>query len=142
MATITQISRPQSLKLELKSAFGPVYRDVLPTPPREATEDEIPVIDISGVRGDLAARKALARRIRHAAENTGFFYIKNHGISDGIISDALNSSKAFFAQPEEKKELVSKSRGKYFTGYSRKATASVNPSEGCRLKLLADVCAH
>lgn len=129
MATQTE-TIPSVTKLQLRTAYGPVYRDVLPTAPREARADEIPVIDISGIYGDLEDRKALAKQIKHAAENTGFFYIKNHAIPNAATENALNAAKAFFAQPLDKKLLVSKSLGKYFNGFSGNGTALVSPTEG------------
>lgn len=127
--TTTETSTPSFTRLELRTAYGPVYRDVLTTPPREAKASEIPLIDISGIYGDLAARKELALQIKHAAENTGFFYIKNHGISEAIIQEALHQADQFFHQPDEKKEIVSKNKSKYFNGWSAKRTAHASPSE-------------
>lgn len=76
-------------KLELRTAYGPVFRDVLNTPPRDCTAEEIPVIDLVPLYSeDLEDRKALAKAIRAAAVNTGFFYIKNHGIEEEKIANA------------------------------------------------------
>jgi hypothetical protein len=76
-------------KLELRTACGPVFRDVLNTQPRDCTTEEIPIIDLSPLYSSkFEDRKTLAREIRAAAVNTGFFYIKNHGISERIIADA------------------------------------------------------
>jgi hypothetical protein len=76
-------------KLELRTAYGPVFRDVLNTQPRDCTTEEIPIIDLSPLYSSkFEDRKALAKEIRAAAVNTGFFYIKNHGISERIIADA------------------------------------------------------
>jgi isopenicillin N synthase-like dioxygenase len=53
------------------------------TPPRDCAPEEIPVIDLTHLYSDkLEDRKALAKEIRAAAVNTGFFYIKNHGIEE------------------------------------------------------------
>lgn len=133
MATITEeaAEQPSFVKLELRTAYGPVYRNVSTQPPREGQANEIPLIDISGIYGDLDARKKLAQEIKAAAENTGFFYIQNHGIPEAAIQGALNASKNFFAQPEEKKMLVSKDKGKWYNGYSGKYTAMASPTEGC-----------
>jgi isopenicillin N synthase-like dioxygenase len=130
MATQTQQAPPGFKKLELRTAYGPVYRDVSTNPPREARSDEIPVIDLDPIHGDLEARKILAAEIRKAATNTGFFYIKNHGVSEAAIKGALNSSKAFFSQPYEKKNQVSIEKAKYFNGFTGKQTSKASPSEG------------
>lgn len=79
---------PGFTKLELLSSYGPVYRMVSNNPPRECYPDEIPVLDVSGMFGDLAARMTLADQIKEAATGTGFFYIKNHGISEELIAKA------------------------------------------------------
>ena len=76
-------------KLELRTAYGPVFRDVLNVPPRECTPEEIPIIDLSPLYSSkLEDREQLAKGIRAAALNTGFFYIKNHGIEGKTIANA------------------------------------------------------
>lgn len=82
-------SSSSTYKLELRTACGPVYRDVLNTPPRPCTVEEIPIIDLKPLRSsELDDRRALAQEIRTAAINSGFFYIKNHGIDEQIIESA------------------------------------------------------
>ena len=132
MATTTETTtNPGYTKLELRTAYGPVFRDVLNSPPRECNGDEIPLIDLGPIYSDsLADRKALAETIKHAAENTGFFYIKNHGIPQQAIDGALHSAQDFFNRPDERKEIVSKSKSKYFNGWSARRTAHASPSEG------------
>jgi hypothetical protein len=94
----TTTTKPDSItKLELRTAYGPVFRDVLNTPPRDCTAEEIPIIDLAPLYSPkLEDRKALAVEIRAAATNTGFFYIKNHGIDDKTIADAKKQLLAFF----------------------------------------------
>lgn len=80
---------PSITKLELRTAYGSVFRDVLSRPPRDCTPEEIPVIDLSCLYSNkLEDHKSLARDIRAAAVNTGFFYIKNHGIEAEKIANA------------------------------------------------------
>ena len=89
MSTSRTTLLPSTSKLELRTAYGPVFRDVLNIPPRDCTTEEIPIIDLSPLYSSkLEQRKDLAREIRAAAVNTGFFYIKNHGINEIIIADA------------------------------------------------------
>ena len=45
----------------------------------------------------------------------GFFYVKNHRISQTIIDDAFEASKKFFSEPIERKMLASKD--KFHRGY-------------------------
>jgi hypothetical protein len=89
MSLTTTTETPKTSKLELRTAYGPVYRDVLNTPPRDCTAEEIPVIDLTPIYSSkLEDRLGLAAKIEAVAVNTGFFYIKNHGIDEKTISDA------------------------------------------------------
>jgi len=112
-----------------KPCVQPVYRSVSTSPPRDCRPSEIPLIDLSPIYGDLTARRALAAQIRHAAENTGFFYIKNHGIPASVIAEAQRQAEAFFHQPDSEKEVVSKEKSKYFNGWSARRTVHASPSE-------------
>lgn len=87
---------PLTYKLELRTAYGPVYRDVLNIPPRDCTAEEIPVIDLSGLYSErLEDRQKLAKDLRAAGVNTGFFYIGNHGIPEQIIQNARKQLLAY-----------------------------------------------
>jgi hypothetical protein len=89
MSATTTTMPPSTSKLELRTAYGPVFRDVLNIPPRDCTAEEIPIIDLSPLYSSkLEDRMELAKEIRAAAVNTGFFYIKNHGIEEKTIADA------------------------------------------------------
>ena len=92
----TTTQAPSTLKLELRTAYGPVFRDVLNTPPRDCTAEEIPIIDLAPLySANLEDRKVLANEIRAAGLNTGFFYIKNHSIDEKTIADAKKQLLAF-----------------------------------------------
>lgn len=97
----------------------------LPAPPALRN----PLIDLSPIYSDLTARQALTARIRDAAENTGFFYIKNHGIPASVIAEAQRQAEAFFHQPDSEREVVSKEKSKYFNGWSARRTVHASPSE-------------
>ncbi|KAK6080226.1 2OG-Fe(II)oxygenase superfamily protein [Seiridium cupressi] len=117
-------------KLELRTALGPVYRDVLVTPPRNCTPDEIPIIDLKHLLSDdVKKRKGVAMEIRSAAVKTGFFYIKNHGISQETITKAKNQGLNFMRQPREKRDTISSKHSKYYNGYSGELTTNISPSE-------------
>ncbi|TFY79179.1 hypothetical protein EWM64_g4831 [Hericium alpestre] len=65
---------------------------------------EIPIIDLQGLsNSDPAVQRALAAEVRHACINVGFFYVKNHGISETTLSHALDSMKTYFSLPTETK---------------------------------------
>ncbi|CAK41789.1 isopenicillin N synthase family dioxygenase [Aspergillus niger CBS 101883] len=126
---MTAMARPQYTHVELLTLNGPEYRRVSTAPPRPPSDDEIPVIDLVGIDGDLDSRTVIAGKIRTAAQNTGFFYIKNHGISEDLIASALTQAKAFFHQPEEEKEKVSNFKLLHMDGYHAVGTTQVNKSE-------------
>jgi len=95
MATTTMAASSTS-KLELRTAYGPVYRTILNTPPRDCTPAEIPIIDLSSLHSDeLHDRKSLATKIQSAATGSGFFYIKSHGIPDEVIANAKKQALAY-----------------------------------------------
>ncbi|TRX96696.1 hypothetical protein FHL15_002362 [Xylaria flabelliformis] len=117
-------------QLRLSSGNGPVSRTVLKTPLRDALPSEIPVIDISGIfSASRDARVNVARQIRDAATNNGFFYIKNHGIPLEIPETACEKLLEFFRQPREIKERAHISQSKYFNGYKPPKSQRINPFE-------------
>lgn len=107
--TSTNNLPPSTTKLELRTAYGSVFRDVFNTPPRDCTPEEIPVIDLSRLYSDkLEDRKALAKEIRAAAVNTGFFYIKNHGIEEEKIANAKKQLLAYIQHLHETEKLLTR----------------------------------
>ena len=55
---------------------------------------------------DPVSRQQLARDIRDACINVGFFYVKNHGVPEECALGAIDAGKKFFALPEETKLKV------------------------------------
>jgi len=89
MSLPTTTSSVSTSKLQLRTAYGPVFRDVLDLPPRPCTSEEIPIINLESLySSNLEDRRTLAQEIRNASISSGFFYIKNHGIDDKTIADA------------------------------------------------------
>ncbi|OKL61228.1 hypothetical protein UA08_03483 [Talaromyces atroroseus] len=115
--------------VELLTLSGPEYRRVSKAPPRIPTADEIPIINLTAIDGDLNSRKQLAAEVRAASQNTGFFYIRNHGIPESLIKDALSQAQAFFAQPEAEKEKASIRKSSSFNGYYGVGSTQVNRTE-------------
>lgn len=78
----------------------------------------LPIIDISGLRnGDLADRRRVARQIRLACLDKGFFYISGHGISEQLIDKVLAQAKRFFDLPLDQKMALDKATSKANRGY-------------------------
>ena len=90
MATRTSTAtKPGRKTLTLDSSHGKVYREISDAPPRAATAEEIPIIDLSRIQSrTLEDRMNIALQIKSAAENSGFFYIENHGVNDDVIEKA------------------------------------------------------
>jgi len=74
------------------------------TPPKPA--EYIPIVDLRGTLNDPKARAAAAWEIHKAARDTGFFYVSNHGIDQGLIDRVFAQSQRFFALPVEDKLRV------------------------------------
>jgi isopenicillin N synthase-like dioxygenase len=70
--------------------------------PRAASAEEVPTLDLTPLLqgGDLGP---LARQLRQACETIGFFYIRNHGVPQGIIDAAFDASRRFFELPLEER---------------------------------------
>lgn len=62
---------------------------------------QLPTIDIGalGAGGSAQAVNTVARQIRSACTKTGFFYISNHGVSEGLIAETLAANQSFHARP-------------------------------------------
>lgn len=127
--TTTTNVKTGTTKLMLRTAYGPEYRDVLNTPPRDCTASEIPTIDLTQLYSpNLEDRKALALKIRYAGVNTGFFYIKNHGIPEETIANAKKQLLTFFKQSPEDKAKVSREKSKYFNGWRGAGQTNIDPA--------------
>lgn len=74
---------------------------------RQIAVDEIPVIDIGRLAGgDAAGLAAVAGEMLAAAESSGFFYVRNHGIDQALIDEVFALSQAFYARADEDKKQV------------------------------------
>lgn len=129
------VDATQVVPLRLASGNGPVTRYVQCTAPRDATADEIPIIDVSGIFStDFAERLAVAKQVHAAATNTGFFYMRNHNVDAGTTTAAYEACLDFFRQDLATKNLANAQQSVYFNGYKPPQTQRINPFEGidCR----------
>jgi isopenicillin N synthase-like dioxygenase len=80
----------------------------------------IPIIDVSGLSGSAANRKAVATQLGEACRESGFFYVVGHGVGEGLRRQLRELSQQFFAQ-----DLATKMRirmalgGRAWRGYFR-----------------------
>jgi isopenicillin N synthase-like dioxygenase len=69
---------------------------------RRESFDRIPVLNIAPLL-DGSDVVRVARDIRWALENVGFFYVRNHGVPEVIVENCFEAARAFFALPMEEK---------------------------------------
>lgn len=124
------IGSENTTQLRISSGNGPVSRTVLKTPLRDALPSEIPIIDVAGIfSASKDDRMTVARHIRDAATNNGFFYITNHGIPTEIPEAARAQLIEFMQQPREIKERAHIRHSRYFNGYKPPGSQRINPFE-------------
>ena len=88
--------------------------------------DAIPVIDIAPLlAGDIAPAEAIGR----ACRESGFFYIKNHGIPQELIDRVYESARRFFALPVEEKEKSAIEHSTCHRGWFRVGAENLDPAK-------------
>lgn len=70
----------------------------------EAPEVIVPVIDVSPLFGeDLSAKLAVSRQILSACQDSGFFFISNHGIE--VLDEFVKITRDFHSRMTEEEKL-------------------------------------
>ena len=77
----------------------------------------------------LEVADELVAKVKAAAENTGFFYVKNHGIPESTIRNAMDRVKTFFGQSLEEKEEILASKCGRAGGYHGVRSTQINRTE-------------
>ena len=73
----------------------------------EAVTRAIPVIDFGpAFRGEPGGLEAVAREVRRASEEIGFFYLAGHGVPDAVVDAAFAASREFHALPDAVKRAL------------------------------------
>ncbi len=71
--------------------------------------DEIPSLDLNDFSsGTVEQKQEFVKRLGEAYNNIGFVSIKNHGLSDELVSQLYASVEAFFKLPDEIKKKYEK----------------------------------
>ena len=90
---------------------------MLPTA-RKLAFNDVPVVDLAPAwSGDAAARRKLADEIADVCGRVGFFYVKNHGLSDADIAAIFQTSADFHNLPLDAKMEVSITKNNHAQGY-------------------------
>jgi isopenicillin N synthase-like dioxygenase len=79
------------------------------TPPKPA--DTIPIIDLS------ENAETAAHAVHMACRETGFFYVKNHGVLQSVIDNQFDLAKRFFVMPVEAKMAIDMRLSPSLAGY-------------------------
>jgi isopenicillin N synthase-like dioxygenase len=95
----------------------------------------LPIIDISGLSSTRASdREAVGAQLRAACLDKGFFYVKNHGVSEPLVDEVFAETAAFFALPAEQKAEVDRSKSKANRGYEPLQGQTLEPGAPPDLK--------
>lgn len=101
--------------------------------------DKIPVIDVSALNtgGSLFE---VAKEIRWALINVGFFYVKNHGVPEAVVNGAFDETRAFFDLPlQDKMDLHISKSGLALRGYIEIFGENTDPTKTKDLKECFDI---
>src|ERR1700730_12411833 len=70
-------------------------------------DEEIPILDLGPfLAGESGAVDRLGRELRHAFENIGFYFIRNHGVPQALIDRVFAEAARFHAQSLEEKQKL------------------------------------
>lgn len=94
----------------------------------------IPIIDLSDAFVSAAAKRHLAAEIHKTCRESGFFYVKNHGVPAEIMAAQLAAARTFFAQPLETKLALDWSRSPVRRGYEPMAMQTLDSGSPPDLK--------
>jgi isopenicillin N synthase-like dioxygenase len=88
----------------------------------------IPTIDISEIDSpSLDVRKGIAKEIYNACSSCGFFYVKNHGLSEELVKETFEVLKRFFALDHEIKMDAHVQKNPAIRGYEPMFETRLDP---------------
>lgn len=101
--------------------------------------DRLPVIDIAPLL-DGSGKLAVAKEIRWALANTGFMYVKNHGIEQDFVDSVFDVTRRFFDLPMEQKMALHVSKSDVaLRGYIEPFGENTDPGKTRDLKECFDI---
>jgi len=93
--------------------------------------DQVPQIDVAALyRADRVGKERVAKEIRWACRNVGFFYVRNHGVPSSTIDALFAAARDFFALPDAQKQAISSEKSLQHRGYVGYATEQHDPQAG------------
>lgn len=79
----------------------------------------VPVVDLGGfLKGDAAAKRAVASEVNEACEKIGFLAVTGHGVDTGVIGRMEATTRAYFDLPAAEKRGGVDMSDDYPYGYS------------------------
>jgi isopenicillin N synthase-like dioxygenase len=94
---------------------------------------QVPIIDFAPFWDfNHKSQVKVAQEIARACCEVGFFYLKNHGVSQDILQKAFAQSKIFFALPLEIKQQIPINAGN--RGYEKLESQTFDPNKPADLK--------
>ena len=96
------------LQPDARGAYADYDNRALSRGPQRVAVSNLPIIDLGPFMagGTREARAGVARAVRAACIDIGFFYITGHGFSAGELDAVLTQGLAFFTQPLDQKMRV------------------------------------
>jgi len=71
-------------------------------PPRAASAAEMPILDLKDwIAG--GSIEPLVEQFKSACTNTGFFYVKNHGIPQEVVDGVFEATRRYYSLPMEER---------------------------------------
>lgn len=97
--------------------------------PRQASREEIPILDLEPMfTGSAAGKAELAAALRQACTNSGFFYIRNHNVPQAAIDGIFEAAKTYFAQGTEAKMAAHVAKSRNNRGYAALLEENTDPT--------------
>ncbi|MER9451606.1 2-oxoglutarate and iron-dependent oxygenase domain-containing protein [Mesorhizobium sp. M0254] len=101
--------------------------------------DKLPVVDIAPLL-DGSNKQRVAKEIRWALSNTGFMYVKNHGIQQDFVDSVFDVSRRFFDLPMSQKMTLHVSKSDVaLRGYIEPFGENTDPGKTKDLKECFDI---
>jgi isopenicillin N synthase-like dioxygenase len=95
----------------------------------------LPIIDVGGLlSNNLADRQAVGASLHEACLDKGFFYIRNHGVPDGLVKAVFDEAERFFALPAPDKAALDKAHSRANRGYEPMSGQALEPGAPPDLK--------
>lgn len=95
---------------------------------KQVAFEQIPVIDLADMFLPAPQKRHdVGRAVRKACTEVGFFYVRNHGVSQQTLSDCYERSRQFFALPLAEKNRIHIRNSANHRGYGPLLEENTNP---------------